>query len=127
MVRVLDNGSIHKHIVLNHVQPVASADDVAACTPASTCSDDTLTAADMGTEASCTSAQEEVAEAAEGAKGVNEDAIDEDLMCSVCCRPDDEANMLVCDCKKGYHIYCLTPKLDKVPTGAWFCPQCRES
>ena len=53
--------------------------------------------------------------------------ISPDLMCVVCERPDDEPNMLVCDCKKGYHIYCLTPKLDKVPTGAWFCPQCRES
>lgn len=50
--------------------------------------------------------------------------IDEDLMCSVCSRPDDERNMLVCDCKKGYHIYCLSPKLDAIPTGDWRCPEC---
>ena len=52
------------------------------------------------------------------------DAIDEDLMCSVCARPDDEANMLICDCKKGFHIYCLTPKLSSIPSGDWFCPDC---
>jgi hypothetical protein len=54
-----------------------------------------------------------------------EDAIDEDLMCSVCARPDDEANMLVCDCcKKGFHIYCLSPKLSHIPEGDWQCPEC---
>ena len=46
-------------------------------------------------------------------------------MCSVCARPDDDANMLVCDCcKKGFHIYCLTPALDEVPQGDWKCPKC---
>ena len=54
-----------------------------------------------------------------------EEPIDEDLMCSVCSRPDDEPNMLVCDnCKKGYHIYCLHPKLDKIPEGDWSCTEC---
>ena len=54
-----------------------------------------------------------------------EDAIDEDLMCSLCTRPDDEANMLVCDCcKKGFHIYCLSPKLSHIPEGDWQCPEC---
>ena len=47
-----------------------------------------------------------------------------DLMCSVCERPDDEENMLVCDCKKGFHIYCLNPPLEKVPDGDWLCPKC---
>ena len=47
-----------------------------------------------------------------------------DLMCVVCERPDDEANMLVCDCKKGYHIYCLSPPLEKVPEEDWKCPTC---
>ena len=50
--------------------------------------------------------------------------IDEDLMCSVCCRPDDEAHMLVCGCKRGYHTYCLVPKLTSVPAGEWRCPHC---
>lgn len=52
------------------------------------------------------------------------DPIDEDLMCSVCLRPDDEQNMLVCDCNRGYHTYCLVPKLSGIPTGKWQCPHC---
>ena len=47
-----------------------------------------------------------------------------DLMCAVCERPDDESNMLVCDCKRGYHTYCLNPPLDSVPEGDWHCPHC---
>lgn len=54
----------------------------------------------------------------------NGEPIDEDLMCSVCGRPDDEPNMLICECKKGYHTYCLVPKLTSVPEGEWRCPQC---
>ena len=50
--------------------------------------------------------------------------ISPDLMCVVCERPDDEPNMLVCDCKKGYHIYCLSPPLEKVPEEDWKCPKC---
>ena len=50
--------------------------------------------------------------------------ISPDLMCVVCERPDDEPNMLVCDCKKGYHIYCLSPPLEGVPEGDWKCPKC---
>ena len=50
--------------------------------------------------------------------------ISPDLMCSICERPDDEPNMLVCDCKKGFHIYCLSPALDAVPEGDWKCPKC---
>ncbi len=50
--------------------------------------------------------------------------VDEDLMCTVCERPDDEANMLVCDCKAGYHTYCLSPPLANVPEGVWCCTKC---
>ena len=51
--------------------------------------------------------------------------ISPDLMCSICERPDDEPNMLVCDCKKGFHIYCLSPALETVPEGDWTCPTCQ--
>jgi hypothetical protein len=27
-------------------------------------------------------------------------------------------------CDKGFHIYCLRPKLSRVPRGAWRCPDC---
>jgi hypothetical protein len=53
-----------------------------------------------------------------------DESVDDDLMCAVCSRPDDEARMLVCDCKKGYHIYCLSPPLASVPEGKWHCPAC---
>ena len=39
-------------------------------------------------------------------------------------RPDDEPNMLVCDCMIGYHIYCLSPPMQKVPDEDWKCPTC---
>lgn len=55
---------------------------------------------------------------------VDKVVITPDLMCSICERPDDEENMLVCDCKKGFHIYCLKPPLEKVPDDDWLCPRC---
>ena len=33
--------------------------------------------------------------------------------------------MLLCDeCDDPYHIYCLNPPLERIPTGEWRCPQC---
>lgn len=32
--------------------------------------------------------------------------------CEICKRSDDDDHLLLCDgCDKGFHIYCLTPKL----------------
>nr|XP_026498898.1 bromodomain adjacent to zinc finger domain protein 1A isoform X1 [Vanessa tameamea] len=46
--------------------------------------------------------------------------------CRVCRRRADPDNMLLCDgCNKGHHLYCLKPKLSKVPEGDWFCDQCK--
>ncbi|CAL4060824.1 unnamed protein product [Meganyctiphanes norvegica] len=46
--------------------------------------------------------------------------------CRVCKRKSDPDNMLLCDsCDKGNHLYCLKPKLKKVPDGEWFCDQCQ--
>jgi len=59
-----------------------------------------------------------------GAQGEDHLMIDEDLMCSVCGRPDGEEHMLVCDCKAGYHMHCLSPPLSAVPKGEWQCPTC---
>ena len=65
-------------------------------------------------------------EAKQASQNDDEDnvVISPDLMCVVCERPDDEPNMLVCDCKKGFHIYCLSPPLEMVPDGDWKCPKC---
>lgn len=46
--------------------------------------------------------------------------------CRICRRKADPDNMLLCDnCNKGHHLYCLKPKLHKVPDGDWFCDQCK--
>ncbi|XP_041970100.1 bromodomain adjacent to zinc finger domain protein 1A isoform X2 [Aricia agestis] len=46
--------------------------------------------------------------------------------CRVCRRKADPDNMLLCDgCNKGHHLYCLKPKLNKVPEGDWFCQSCK--
>nr|XP_034834087.1 bromodomain adjacent to zinc finger domain protein 1A [Maniola hyperantus] len=46
--------------------------------------------------------------------------------CRLCRRRTDPDNMLLCDgCNKGHHLYCLKPKLAKVPEGDWFCEQCK--
>uniref|UniRef100_T1I0S2 Bromodomain adjacent to zinc finger domain protein 1A n=1 Tax=Rhodnius prolixus TaxID=13249 RepID=T1I0S2_RHOPR len=46
--------------------------------------------------------------------------------CKLCRRRTDPENMLLCDtCNKGHHLYCLKPKLTKVPSGDWHCPRCR--
>ena len=49
----------------------------------------------------------------------------DDLKCVTCDSPHDGANMLLCDkCGNGYHLKCLTPPLEAVPKGDWFCPTC---
>ncbi|XP_076442628.1 LOW QUALITY PROTEIN: bromodomain adjacent to zinc finger domain protein 1A-like [Babylonia areolata] len=46
--------------------------------------------------------------------------------CRICRRKADPEKMLLCDkCDRGHHMYCLTPPMTKVPSGDWFCPNCR--
>ncbi|XP_020112554.1 uncharacterized protein LOC109727081 isoform X2 [Ananas comosus] len=36
--------------------------------------------------------------------------------------------MLLCDrCDKGWHLYCLSPPLESIPSGNWYCLQCVNS
>ncbi|KAG8074505.1 hypothetical protein GUJ93_ZPchr0006g46167 [Zizania palustris] len=36
--------------------------------------------------------------------------------------------MLLCDrCDKGWHLYCLSPPLESVPLGNWYCSDCMTS
>ncbi|XP_020571581.1 lysine-specific demethylase 5B [Phalaenopsis equestris] len=36
--------------------------------------------------------------------------------------------MLLCDkCDKGWHLHCLSPPLDRVPSGNWYCLECLNS
>uniref|UniRef100_A0A336MMI0 Bromodomain adjacent to zinc finger domain protein 1A n=1 Tax=Culicoides sonorensis TaxID=179676 RepID=A0A336MMI0_CULSO len=46
--------------------------------------------------------------------------------CVICRRAKDPEFTLLCDdCNKGYHTYCLKPKLKTIPEGNWYCPKCR--
>jgi len=55
-----------------------------------------------------------------------EDELDvETVFCKVCDGGSDENLLILCEkCLKGYHIYCLSPPLDSVPAGDWFCDRC---
>ena len=38
----------------------------------------------------------------------------------------DAERMLLCDgCDRGFHMYCLKPPLKTVPSGDWFCTNCK--
>ncbi|XP_013069196.2 bromodomain adjacent to zinc finger domain protein 1A-like isoform X1 [Biomphalaria glabrata] len=46
--------------------------------------------------------------------------------CKLCRRKGDPDKMLLCDgCDRGHHMYCLKPPMDTVPSGDWFCSECR--
>lgn len=46
--------------------------------------------------------------------------------CLVCRSKSNPEETLLCDeCNKGWHMFCLKPKLTEIPTGDWFCPRCR--
>jgi hypothetical protein len=48
------------------------------------------------------------------------------LKCMLCGKAQGAATMILCDiCSTGWHVNCLTPPLDQVPTGKWVCPRCK--
>lgn len=48
------------------------------------------------------------------------------LVCEKCKGGHHEEQIVLCDrCDKGWHMFCLTPALDRVPAGSWVCPTCR--
>ncbi|XP_070490285.1 bromodomain adjacent to zinc finger domain protein 1A isoform X2 [Chironomus tepperi] len=50
----------------------------------------------------------------------------EKIGCLVCRSKSDPEQTLLCDqCNKGWHMFCLKPKLTQIPHGDWFCPRCR--
>jgi [histone H3]-trimethyl-L-lysine4 demethylase len=51
----------------------------------------------------------------------------DNIVCSACCRGDDEDVLLICGtkaCDKSYHTYCLVPPLSSLPKEEWCCPVC---
>ena len=46
--------------------------------------------------------------------------------CRICRRKNDPEKMLLCDgCDRGHHLYCLKPKLKKIPDDDWYCTECK--
>lgn len=53
---------------------------------------------------------------------------DFDQACEQCKSGSHGEVMLLCDrCNKGWHIYCLSPPLNRVPLGNWYCLECVNS
>jgi site-specific DNA-cytosine methylase/transposase-like protein len=50
----------------------------------------------------------------------------EEAVCEVCGTDDNPAVLLLCDvCTQAFHIYCLQPPLDSIPSAEhWLCPVC---
>ncbi|XP_053338631.1 bromodomain adjacent to zinc finger domain protein 2A isoform X2 [Clarias gariepinus] len=47
------------------------------------------------------------------------------VTCQLCRKGDNDACLLLCDgCDRGWHMFCLRPKVTRVPEGDWFCPAC---
>jgi hypothetical protein len=52
---------------------------------------------------------------------------DDEKCCDVCGLGDEDPPMLLCDtCDSGFHVSCLSPPLDRVPEGPWFCHRCHD-
>lgn len=51
-----------------------------------------------------------------------------DQICEQCKSGLHGEVMLLCDrCNKGWHIYCLSPPLEAIPPGNWYCLECLNS
>ncbi|XP_010934762.1 lysine-specific demethylase JMJ17 [Elaeis guineensis] len=51
-----------------------------------------------------------------------------DQICEQCKSGSHGEVMLLCDrCDKGWHVYCLSPPLESVPAGNWYCLDCVNS
>ncbi|CAH1106716.1 unnamed protein product [Psylliodes chrysocephalus] len=49
-----------------------------------------------------------------------------DCGCKICRGKQDLKSILLCDeCDDEYHIYCLDPPLEDIPTDDWYCPECK--
>eukprot|EP01113_Clastostelium_recurvatum_P036110 TRINITY_DN5107_c0_g1_i3.p1 TRINITY_DN5107_c0_g1~~TRINITY_DN5107_c0_g1_i3.p1 ORF type:complete len:551 (+),score=126.34 TRINITY_DN5107_c0_g1_i3:47-1699(+) len=45
--------------------------------------------------------------------------------CEKCQDHGYEEKLMICDaCDRGFHTFCLTPPMARIPPGAWRCPEC---
>ncbi|CCH63031.1 hypothetical protein TBLA_0J00310 [Henningerozyma blattae CBS 6284] len=56
----------------------------------------------------------------------SEDSSDENTNpCLVCLKNNKPSRLLLCDfCNKPYHTFCLSPPIEIIPKGEWFCNNC---
>lgn len=50
-------------------------------------------------------------------------------VCQGCRKNDNDEEMIICDrCDRGFHTYCIEPKLTEIPSTEidWFCPDCEK-
>lgn len=46
--------------------------------------------------------------------------------CRICAGKESCDRMILCDeCDYGYHTSCLSPPLEAIPEGDWYCPDCK--
>eukprot|EP01138_Halocafeteria_seosinensis_P013394 gb/GECG01013680.1/.p1 GENE.gb/GECG01013680.1/~~gb/GECG01013680.1/.p1 ORF type:complete len:1396 (+),score=187.77 gb/GECG01013680.1/:1-4188(+) len=51
--------------------------------------------------------------------------VDEDEPCRECGSREEPDRMLLCEhCGSVFHLECLDPPLDRIPSGKWFCREC---
>ena len=56
---------------------------------------------------------------------VDSSEVEDDTECMACHKFNHPGKLLLCDsCDSGYHTFCLVPKLEIIPDGEWFCPNC---
>ncbi|VDN24268.1 unnamed protein product, partial [Gongylonema pulchrum] len=47
--------------------------------------------------------------------------------CAICGFSDNDDQLLFCDdCDRGFHLYCLQPRLSRAPEGEWSCCLCQK-
>ena len=75
-------------------------------------------------------AAKSTAQPAEGSEHTGEsdsrsESVEIAMPCEVCSQPTQDSEMLVCEsCNRGFHLFCLRPRLHQVPDEAWFCGDC---
>ena len=78
-----------------------------------------------GTPEDCRKTFDEKYETLFGAGDNRSDSIDPGMTCELCKDPGNDAVMLVCQsCSRGFHTFCLEPRLNSIPTANWYCGDC---
>ena len=79
----------------------------------------------MGLRAANACADQAALDLRDANTSLQDDLSYEDSGCRVCSAQTHPEKILLCDgCDAQYHTFCLTPQLQHVPAGDWYCPDC---